>query len=78
MEYVGRGSADDDVVIRGDRDSGEFVAYWLRDGVVTAAMNVNVWTSMTIFAPRSAPRWRTDLHADRAQRSVTIALSPPS
>ncbi|MEO6606311.1 MAG: FAD-dependent oxidoreductase [Aeromicrobium sp.] len=43
MEYVGRGSAADDVVIRGDRDSGEFIAFWLRDGVVTAGMNVNVW-----------------------------------
>lgn len=43
MEYVGRGSADDDVVIRGDQASGEFIAFWLRDGVVTAAMNVNVW-----------------------------------
>ncbi len=43
MEYVGRGSADDDVVIRGDDESGEFIAFWLRDGVVTAAMNVNIW-----------------------------------
>jgi 3-phenylpropionate/trans-cinnamate dioxygenase ferredoxin reductase subunit len=43
MEYVGRGSADDDVVIRGSLDSGEFIAFWLRDGVVTAGMNVNVW-----------------------------------
>lgn len=43
MEYVGRGSPDDDVVIRGDREAGEFIAFWLRDRVVTAAMNVNVW-----------------------------------
>lgn len=43
MEYVGRGSADDEVVLRGDEDSGEFIAFWLRDGVVTAAMNVNIW-----------------------------------
>ena len=43
MEYVGRGNADDDVVIRGDQDAGEFIAYWTRDGVVTAAMNVNIW-----------------------------------
>ena len=38
MEYVGHGSADDDVVIRGDLDSGEFIAFWLRDGAVSAAM----------------------------------------
>jgi len=43
MEYVGLGHPDDDVVIRGDQDSGEFIAFWLRDGIVTAAMNVNIW-----------------------------------
>jgi 3-phenylpropionate/trans-cinnamate dioxygenase ferredoxin reductase subunit len=43
MEYVGRGSADDQVVLRGEEDAGEFIAFWLRDGVVTAAMNVNIW-----------------------------------
>jgi 3-phenylpropionate/trans-cinnamate dioxygenase ferredoxin reductase subunit len=47
MEYVGHGSADDDVVVRGDLDDGsgegEFIVFWLRDGVVTAAMNVNIW-----------------------------------
>ena len=29
MEYVGRGSATDDVEIRGSLESGEFIAYWL-------------------------------------------------
>ncbi|WP_209325163.1 NAD(P)/FAD-dependent oxidoreductase [Brevibacterium renqingii] len=43
MEYVGRGSAGDEVVIRGDKSSGEFIVFWRRDGRVTAAMNVNVW-----------------------------------
>jgi len=43
MEYVGYASADDDVVIRGDKASGEFIAFWLADGVVKAGMNVNVW-----------------------------------
>lgn len=43
MEYVGLGRLDDDVVIRGDQASGEFIAFWLRDGIVTAAMNVNIW-----------------------------------
>ncbi|WP_109472898.1 NAD(P)/FAD-dependent oxidoreductase [Ornithinimicrobium cavernae] len=43
MEYVGHGGAADDVVIRGDLTSGEFIAFWLRDGVVSAAMNVNIW-----------------------------------
>ncbi|MGA8979869.1 MAG: FAD-dependent oxidoreductase [Pedococcus sp.] len=43
MEYHGLGSPDDDVVVRGDLRAREFVAFWLRDGVVTAGMNVNIW-----------------------------------
>ncbi len=43
MEYSGLPDPDDRVVFRGGRDSGEFIAFWLRDGVVTAGMNVNVW-----------------------------------
>jgi 3-phenylpropionate/trans-cinnamate dioxygenase ferredoxin reductase component len=43
MEYVGRGAMDDDVVVRGSEESGEFIAFWQRQGLVTAAMNVNIW-----------------------------------
>lgn len=43
MEYVGHGGPDDDLVVRGDQDSGEFIAFWLRDARVRAGMNVNVW-----------------------------------
>jgi 3-phenylpropionate/trans-cinnamate dioxygenase ferredoxin reductase subunit len=43
MEYVGRGGPDDEVVVRGSEESGEFIAFWQRHGVVTAAMNVNIW-----------------------------------
>jgi 3-phenylpropionate/trans-cinnamate dioxygenase ferredoxin reductase subunit len=43
LEYVGHGSKDDAVIIRGDRDARQFVAFWHRDGIITAAMNVNVW-----------------------------------
>ena len=42
MEYHGLG-APDDVVVRGDLGKREFLAFWLRDGRVTAGMNVNVW-----------------------------------
>ncbi|MFC4001351.1 NAD(P)/FAD-dependent oxidoreductase [Prauserella oleivorans] len=41
-----RGLADpvaDKLVVRGDLDALEFVAFWLRNGRVRAAMNVNVW-----------------------------------
>jgi 3-phenylpropionate/trans-cinnamate dioxygenase ferredoxin reductase component len=43
MEYVGLSSSGDELVVRGDLDAREFVAFWHRDGVVSAAMNVNVW-----------------------------------
>lgn len=43
MEYVGRGAPEDDVVIRGDMASGEFLAFWVRQGVLAAGMNVNIW-----------------------------------
>jgi len=43
MEYTGLASADDQVVLRGDRERREFIAFWLRDGRVMAGMNVNVW-----------------------------------
>ncbi len=41
-----RGRADpfgDELVVRGDLDSREFIAFWLRDGAVQAALNVNMW-----------------------------------
>ncbi len=45
MEYTG--SVDpagvDDVVVRGDLRSREFIAFWLTAGRVTAGMNVNTW-----------------------------------
>ena len=43
MEYSGHAPAWDEVVFRGDRDAGEFVAFWIRDSRVVAGMNVNVW-----------------------------------
>ncbi|MGH2974112.1 MAG: NAD(P)/FAD-dependent oxidoreductase [Solirubrobacterales bacterium] len=43
MEYSGYAPQWDEVVFRGERASGEFIAFWLRDGRVAAGMNVNVW-----------------------------------
>jgi NADPH-dependent 2,4-dienoyl-CoA reductase/sulfur reductase-like enzyme len=43
-EYRGLADpASDELVIRGDLASREFTAFWLREGEVAAAMNVNVW-----------------------------------
>jgi 3-phenylpropionate/trans-cinnamate dioxygenase ferredoxin reductase subunit len=43
LEYVGYGDAGDEVVVQGDVADRKFIAYWVRDGRVAAAMNVNVW-----------------------------------
>ncbi len=45
MEYSGYGplAAGAQVVYRGDRESGAFIAFWVADGRVVAGMNVNVW-----------------------------------
>ncbi|MFC5813712.1 NAD(P)/FAD-dependent oxidoreductase [Nonomuraea harbinensis] len=45
MEYTGyvRPGEADDVVIRGDLASREYIAFWLAEGRVVAGMNVNVW-----------------------------------
>ena len=45
MEYHGWVGPDgyDDVVLRGDPESGEWLAFWLAGGHVLAGMTVNVW-----------------------------------
>ncbi len=43
MEYVGYSDPTDTVAVRGSLADRQFIAFWHRDGVVTAAMNVNVW-----------------------------------
>lgn len=42
LEYVGNAEPDDEVVIRGDLDKREFVAFYHRNRVLTAALTVNV------------------------------------
>jgi 3-phenylpropionate/trans-cinnamate dioxygenase ferredoxin reductase subunit len=43
MEYSGYATEWDEVVFRGDREGGAFVAFWLAEGRVVGGMNVNVW-----------------------------------
>ncbi|MFG2099793.1 NAD(P)/FAD-dependent oxidoreductase [Micromonospora echinaurantiaca] len=45
MEYTGHAppGSYDRVVVRGDLDGGEFIAFWTARGRVLAGMNVNVW-----------------------------------
>lgn len=43
MEYTGYASDWDRVLFRGDVDTCEFIAFWIKDGRVVAGMNVGVW-----------------------------------
>lgn len=43
MEFSGVIEGYDEIVYRGEPESLEFIAYWLRGGRVIAGMNVNVW-----------------------------------
>jgi 3-phenylpropionate/trans-cinnamate dioxygenase ferredoxin reductase subunit len=43
MEYSGYAPTWDEVVYRGDPQTREFVAFWLKNGRVVAGMNANVW-----------------------------------
>ena len=43
MEYSGYATSWDEVVFRGDRAGGEFIAFWLQERRVVGGMNVNVW-----------------------------------
>ncbi len=43
MEYRGWTDEPAGPVVRGEPDSGELIAFWLREGRLVAGMNVNVW-----------------------------------
>jgi 3-phenylpropionate/trans-cinnamate dioxygenase ferredoxin reductase subunit len=61
LEYLGHASADDEVVVRGDLDRREFIAFWHRDGIVTAAMAVNVRGVVADLEAIVGARTATDL-----------------
>lgn len=62
MEYVGHAPRDsyDQVVVRGDLAKREFVAFWLADGRIKAAMNVNVWDVIDQIKPLIARATQVD------------------
>jgi NADPH-dependent 2,4-dienoyl-CoA reductase/sulfur reductase-like enzyme len=64
MEYVGFAAVGEyaRVVVRGELDNREFVAFWLSaDDTVLAAMNVNVWDIGDEVKPLIAGRVRIDV-----------------
>ena len=78
MEYRGRATDWDRVVLRGNPDSGQFLAFWLREGRVLAGMNVNIWDAGDDI--ESLLRSRTRVDADRlADPAVPLAeVSAPT
>jgi 3-phenylpropionate/trans-cinnamate dioxygenase ferredoxin reductase subunit len=62
LEYVGHAQPDDEVVVRGDLATREFIAFWHRHGVVTAAMNVNVWDVVDDLKAIVGARRRVEPH----------------
>jgi 3-phenylpropionate/trans-cinnamate dioxygenase ferredoxin reductase subunit len=91
LEYVGHAAPGDDVAVRGDLEDRKFVAFWHRHGVVTAAMNVNVWdvvddlkalvnAARPVDSAISSPRCRCDRGYDSSlmtSRSVN-SIGPSS
>jgi 3-phenylpropionate/trans-cinnamate dioxygenase ferredoxin reductase component len=80
MEYTGLAEpADtDNVVLRGGTDSGEFIAFWLRDRRVVAGMNVNVWDVNETIQQLISTEEQVDPHdlAD-LDRSLDELISDP-
>ncbi|MFC3244347.1 NAD(P)/FAD-dependent oxidoreductase [Gordonia humi] len=71
MEYRGLASSENDVVIRGDLATREFLAFWLSDGAVVAGMNVNIWDAGDDIAALIASGRRVDAAA-LADSSVSL------
>ena len=62
MEYHGHVGRDgyDRVVVRGEPESGRWFAFWLREGVLLAAMHVNMWDDSDDVKALARARARVD------------------
>jgi 3-phenylpropionate/trans-cinnamate dioxygenase ferredoxin reductase component len=80
MEYSGYATDWDEVVFRGDPESGEFVAFWLEDGCVVGGMNVNVWDVNEHVQALIRSRQRVDAGAlrDLDTPLESLAVQPAS
>jgi 3-phenylpropionate/trans-cinnamate dioxygenase ferredoxin reductase subunit len=67
--------AEAELVIRGDLDGREFIAFWVDDGRVVGGMNVNVWDVQDAIQDliRSAKRVPVDALADAATDLSSLA-----
>jgi NADPH-dependent 2,4-dienoyl-CoA reductase/sulfur reductase-like enzyme/nitrite reductase/ring-hydroxylating ferredoxin subunit len=76
LDYVGHASSKDDVLVRGDLGKQEFIAYYLRDGLVAAAAGMNRDQDMAaIIALMEAERnWLVeDLHPEGTSPVAVLA-----
>jgi 3-phenylpropionate/trans-cinnamate dioxygenase ferredoxin reductase subunit len=78
MEYSGLATSWDRVVFRGDRSSGEFIAFWLDNGLVAAGMNVNVWDVADTIAQLVAARRQVDPGRLEDPDVALSSLLPPA
>jgi 3-phenylpropionate/trans-cinnamate dioxygenase ferredoxin reductase subunit len=79
MEYSGFARDWDEVVFRGDKHAREFIAFWVRDERVVAAMNMNVWDvhdELRELIRSRAPVGRRDLEDPDASLQ-RLAERPP-
>jgi 3-phenylpropionate/trans-cinnamate dioxygenase ferredoxin reductase subunit len=62
LEYVGyvAPETESDVVVRGDPATREFMAFWLSDGRLLAAMHMNMWDSLEPVQPLIASQRAVD------------------
>ncbi|HUR51551.1 MAG TPA: FAD-dependent oxidoreductase [Mycobacteriales bacterium] len=72
MEYVGLAGRDDSLILRGDLESLRFLAFWHRDGRVTAAMAVNTWDVIEDLKAVITSGWELD---ENALRDEDVALA---
>jgi 3-phenylpropionate/trans-cinnamate dioxygenase ferredoxin reductase subunit len=78
MEYRGWAPVWDEVVFRGDPATRQFIAFWLRDSRVVAAMNANTWDAGDALEALIRTRHPVD-HARLIDPDVDLAsLAAPS
>ena len=72
MEYVGLSGKDDQVTLRGNRDSLQFLAFYHREGRVTAALTVNTWDVVEDLKQVITSGWEVD---EKALADPEVPLS---
>ncbi|WP_329165735.1 FAD-dependent oxidoreductase [Streptomyces sp. NBC_01267] len=80
LEYSGWAppGSYDQVIVRGDAGKRQFIAFWLKDGRLLAAMNVNVWdvTEQLQRLIRSGATLDPEALADPSVDLATLGIRP--